>query len=92
MSISFCTHIVLSNSRIDSSGCLRLGAESTDLVVVLDKGQLMLDRITVYKVNEVTFVATGPIPQTCTYQGDFPGYPRWIQISVHVHSSHQADP
>ena len=26
----------------------------------------MLDRITIYKVNDVTFVATGPIPQTCT--------------------------
>ena len=90
MSTSFCTHVVLSNSRIDSSDRLRLGAEPTDLVVVLDKGQLMLDRITIYKVHDVTFVATGPIPQTCI-KGKFLGYSRWIQISIHVHSSHQAD-
>ena len=65
MSTCFCTHIVLSNSRIDSMDRLRLGADSADLVVVFDKGQMMLDRITISKVNDVTFVAMGPIPQTC---------------------------
>ena len=41
---------------------LRLGAEPTGVVVVLDKAQIMLDGITIYKVNDVTFAATGPIP------------------------------
>ena len=63
MSTGFCTHIVLSDSRIDSMDRQRLGAESTDFIVVLDRAQMMLDRITIYKVNEVTFVATGPIPR-----------------------------
>ena len=62
---SFCTHLVLSCSTIDSMGRLRLGAEPADLVVVLDKAHMMLDRITIYNVNDVTFVATGPIPQIC---------------------------
>ena len=89
MSISFCTHIVLSNSRIDSVDRLRLGAETTDLVVVLDKGQLMLGRVTIYEVNDVTFVATGPIPQICT-KGISQATPDGFK-SVHM-SSHSIKP
>ena len=65
MSTGFCTHIVLSNSKVDSVDRLRLGAELTDCIVFLDKSRMMLDGITVYRVNEVTFVATGPIPPAC---------------------------
>ena len=84
MSTGFCTHVVLSNSKADGMDRLGLGAELTDYVVFLDKARMMMDGITIYRVSEVTFVATGPIPPACAkgvYQSVSDGF-----MSVYVSS------
>ena len=56
---------------------LRLGAETADHVVFLSQTRMMIDGITIYRVNEVTFAATGPIPPACiqgVYQSVIGGY------------------
>ena len=65
MSTDFCTHIVVSNAKVSHMDCLRLGAEFADYVLFLDKARLMLESVTIYRVNDDTFVATGPIPPSC---------------------------
>ena len=52
---------------------LRLGAEFADYVLFLDKARLMLDSVTIYRVNDETFVATGPIPPSCINGGNCGG-------------------
>ena len=84
MSTGFCTHIVLSSSKVDSVDHLRLGAELTDYIVFLDKSRMMLDGITIYRVNEVTFVATGPMPACIkgVYKSHSDGFkPVYVSIS-----------
>ena len=65
MSTDFCTHIVISTALVNAADRLRLGAELTDYILFLDKYRVMLDGVTIYRVNDETFVATGPIPPTC---------------------------
>ena len=65
MSTDFCTHIVISTARVNSMDRLRLGAELADYVLFLDEFRVMLDGVTIYRVNDETFVATGPIPPSC---------------------------
>ena len=65
MSTDFCTHIVISTAKVSHMDRLRLGAELADYVLFLDKFRVMLDGVTIYRVNDETFVATGPIPPSC---------------------------
>ena len=65
MSTDFCTHIVISAAKVSHMDRLRLGAELADYVLFLDKFRVMLDGVTIYRVNDETFVATGPIPPSC---------------------------
>ena len=74
MSTCFCTHIVLSSSKVDSVDRRSPGAELTDYIVFLDKSRMMLDGITFYRVDEVIFVATGPISPACI-KGVYKSYP-----------------
>ena len=65
MSTDFCTRIVISTARVNHMDRLRLGAELADYVLFLDKFRVMLDGVIIYRVNDETFVATGPIPPSC---------------------------
>ena len=92
MSTDFCTHIVISNAKVSHMDRLRLGAEFADYVLFLGKSRLMLDGVTIYRVNDESFVATGPIPPSCVkgiYMAESGGFRSMYVSTLTSKSSHE---